>query len=64
MGEKSPERPTGRICRDRKAAAAYISDQSHRTILFLMLDDRDYSEVIWRQIKPGFQLSFRNDNEA
>jgi T4 RnlA family RNA ligase len=46
---------------DRKAAAAYISGQSHCKILFLMLDDRDYSEVIWRQIKPGFQLPFRNE---
>ncbi|NJM48031.1 MAG: hypothetical protein HC860_19205 [Alkalinema sp. RU_4_3] len=58
---KAVFKPLADFGSDRKAAAAYISGQTHRTILFRMLDDRDYSEVIWRQIKPGFQLPFRNE---
>lgn len=46
---------------DRKATAAYFQTQKYPKILFLMLDDRDYSDVIWRMIKPEFQKPFRAD---
>jgi hypothetical protein len=49
---------------DRKTTAAYFQTQPHAKILFLMLDGRDYSQVIWKQIKPGFQLPFRVDGES
>jgi RNA ligase len=49
---------------DRKRTAAYFQTQPNAKILFLMLDGRDYSQVIWRQIKPGFQRPFRSDPEA
>jgi T4 RnlA family RNA ligase len=49
---------------DRKTTAAYFQTQPHAKILFLMLDGRDYSQVIWRQIKPGFQRPFRTDPDA
>ncbi len=49
---------------DRKQTAAYFQTQSNAKILFLMLDGRDYSQVIWRQIKPGFQRPFRSDPDA
>lgn len=61
---KAAFRPLADFGGDRKAAAMYINAQAQRKILFLMLDDRDYGDVIWRQIKPGFQLPFRNDSEV
>jgi T4 RnlA family RNA ligase len=49
---------------DRKQTAAYFLTQPNAKILFLMLDGRDYSQVIWRQIKPDFQRPFRVDPDA
>jgi hypothetical protein len=49
---------------DRKTTAAYFQTQPNAKVLFLMLDGRDYSQVIWRQIKPGFQRPFRVDEDA
>lgn len=49
---------------DRKQTAAYFQTQPNSKILFLMLDGRDYSQAIWRQIKPGFQRPFRADPDA
>jgi RNA ligase len=49
---------------DRKQTAAYFQTQANAKILFLMLDGRDYSQVIWRQVKPGFQRPFRIDPDA
>jgi T4 RnlA family RNA ligase len=49
---------------DRKQTAAYFQTQPNTKILFLMLDGRDYRQVIWRQIKPGFQRPFRSDPDA
>jgi T4 RnlA family RNA ligase len=49
---------------DRKQTAAYFQTQQYPKVLFLMLDNRDYSSVIWRQIKPGFQRPFRNDGDV
>jgi T4 RnlA family RNA ligase len=49
---------------DRKTTAAYFQTQPNAKVLFLMLDRRDYSQVIWRQIKPGFQRPFRADADS
>ncbi len=49
---------------DRKATAAYFQTQPYTKILFLMLDDRDYQQAIWKLIKPEFQRPFRSDNEG
>lgn len=38
---------------DRKAAAEYFLTCKHSGILFRMLDGKDYSENIWRQIRPS-----------
>jgi RNA ligase len=48
---------------DRKATAAYFQTQPQAKVLFLMLDGRDYSQVIWRQIKPGFERPFLGDRD-
>ncbi len=49
---------------DRKATAAYFQTQPYTKILFLMLDDRDYRQAIWKLVKPEFQRPFRSDNEG
>jgi T4 RnlA family RNA ligase len=49
---------------DRKQTAAYFQTQPHPKILFLMLDGRDYSPVIWKMIKPEYQRPFRSDPDA
>jgi hypothetical protein len=49
---------------DRKTTAAYFQTQPNAKILFLMLDQRDYSQAIWKLIKPDFQRPFRVDPEG
>jgi T4 RnlA family RNA ligase len=49
---------------DRKQTAAYFQTQPNAKILFLMLDGRDYSPVIWKLIKPAYQHPFRSDPDA
>jgi T4 RnlA family RNA ligase len=48
---------------DRKTTAAYFQTQPNSKILFMMLDDRDYSQAIWKLIKPEFQRPFRSQGE-
>jgi T4 RnlA family RNA ligase len=49
---------------DRKQSAIYFQTQKYPGVLFLMLDQRDYSQVIWKLIKPGYQRPFRSDHEG
>jgi T4 RnlA family RNA ligase len=44
---------------DRKQTAMYFQTQKYPGVLFLMLDSRDYSQVIWKLIKPGYERPFR-----
>ncbi len=48
---------------NRREVALYFQTQKYPGILFLMLDDRDYTQVIWKLIKPPYQLPFRSDND-
>jgi T4 RnlA family RNA ligase len=43
----------------RRETAAYFQTQKYPGVLFLMLDDRDYSQTIWRLIKPSYQKPFK-----
>ena len=47
----------------RKESAIYFQQQKYPGVLFLMLDKRDYSQVIWKMIKPEYQRPFRSDPE-
>jgi hypothetical protein len=49
---------------DRRLTAMYFQTQRYPGVLFLMLDGREYSQVIWKLIKPGFELPFRSDREG
>ena len=48
---------------DRKTSAIYFQQQKYPGVLFLMLDKRDYTQVIWKLIKPDYQRPFRSDPE-
>jgi T4 RnlA family RNA ligase len=48
---------------NRREVAIYFQTQKYPGILFLMLDGRDYTKVIWKLIKPPYQLPFRSDND-
>jgi T4 RnlA family RNA ligase len=45
---------------DRKETALYFQTQKYPGVLFLMLDKRDYRQVIWKLIKPDYQRPFRS----
>jgi T4 RnlA family RNA ligase len=49
---------------NRKDNALYFQTQKYPGVLFLMLDQRDYEQVIWKLIKPGYQRPFRSDNDG
>ena len=46
-----------------KQSAMYFQTQTYPGVLFLMLDRRDYSQVIWKLIKPGYERPFRASGE-
>jgi T4 RnlA family RNA ligase len=53
-----------KVLGDRKETALYFQTQAYPGVLFLMLDKRDYSQTIWRLIKPDYQRPFRSDRDA
>ena len=48
---------------NRRETAMYFQTQTYPGVLFLMLDKRDYSQVIWKLIKPGYERPFRSSGE-
>ncbi len=44
---------------DRKATALYFQTQKYPSILFNMLDKRDYSKTIWKLIRPTYLKAFK-----
>lgn len=46
---------------NRKETAFYFQTCKYPSILFAMLDGKDYSQTIWRLIKPKFEKPFRVD---
>ncbi|WP_295619012.1 RNA ligase [Chamaesiphon sp. GL140_3_metabinner_50] len=49
---------------DRRQTALYFQTQKYPGVLFLMLDGREYAQVIWKLIKPGYERPFRSDLEG
>ncbi len=43
----------------RKETAFYFQTLPYPKVLFAMLDERDYSAIIWRAIKPTWQKAFQ-----
>lgn len=50
-----------KIFETRKDTALYFQTQKYPSVLFLMLDKKDYSKNIWRIIRPVFSKPFRSD---
>jgi len=48
----------------RKELADYFKKHKHPSILFNMVDGKDYSDYIWKQIKPQYSKPFKNDIDA
>lgn len=48
----------------RKDTASYFLTCTHPSILFLMLDNKDYSKEIWKKIRPSFSKPFSNQKEV
>jgi RNA ligase len=46
--------------KDRKEFADYAKKSKHRAILFKIYDKRDYSEIIWKSIRPTFSKPFKD----
>lgn len=45
----------------RKDQAVYIQTKPYTGVVFSMLDGKEYSQVIWKMIRPKGVLSFRTD---
>ena len=43
-----------------KETALYFQTCKYTSILFSMLHNRDYKEIIWKKIKPNFEKPFAN----
>jgi RNA ligase len=48
-----------KVLETRKETAVYFQSQTYPSILFSMLDDRDYSQIIWRMIQPPYSKPFK-----
>jgi RNA ligase len=49
---------------DRKEMAKHILTCKNHTILFSLLDGKDYSDYIWRSIKPSHEKPFMDNEEG
>jgi len=56
---KSPEK-----FNSMREFAEYTNKQPHPTILFKIKDGKDYSEYIWKRIKPKYSRPFKDDDTA
>lgn len=45
----------------RKDQALRLMPHVERSIVFSMLDNRDYKEIIWKMVKPSAELPFKKD---
>lgn len=52
-----------RIYETIKETALYFQTCKHPSVLFSMLHDRDYKEIIWKKIKPNFEKPFAHKDK-
>ncbi len=43
---------------NRKDAAEYYKNLKHTAVLFKMLDNKDYSQIIWKMLRPAYEKPF------
>ena len=49
-----------KILPSRKETALYFQTLQHSSVLFAMLDGKDYSSIIWKKVKPSYEKPFRS----
>lgn len=52
-----------KVFESRKETALYFLTCQYSGVLFAMLDSRDYSEIIWKMIRPKFEKPFNKGEE-
>ena len=52
-----------KVLDSRKETALYFLTCQYSGVLFAMLDNMDYSEIIWRMIRPTFEKPFNREEE-
>ncbi|TCN58732.1 2'-5' RNA ligase [Flavobacterium circumlabens] len=52
-----------KILESRKETALYFLTCQYSGVLFAMLDNREYSEIIWKMIRPTFEKPFNKGEE-
>ena len=53
-----------KVLENRKDTALYFNKCKYPAILFKLLDNKDYSDFIWRLIKPEIEKPFKIDEES
>jgi RNA ligase len=48
----------------QKETAFYFQTCANRSVLFAMLNKKDYNKIIWKMIKPAFEKPFVNNEEG
>ena len=48
----------------RRELAEYYKTCRHPSIMFAMLDGKDYSDMIWKQVKPDARVTFTQDDAS
>lgn len=48
----------------RKEQAAIVIKHAYSAVVFSMLDEKDYADIIWKQLKPQADKPFKEDLEA
>jgi T4 RnlA family RNA ligase len=52
-----------KVLEDRKTTALYFQTCQYPSVLFKMLDEQPYDQVIWKIVKPDYQKPFANKLE-
>ncbi|WP_337040587.1 T4 RnlA family RNA ligase [Emticicia sp. 17c] len=53
-----------KIFETRKEAAIYYQSCTHPAVLFKMMENKPYQQIIWKMIKPKFEKPFANRIES
>ena len=49
-----------KILEDRKQTALYFQKCAHQSVLFAMLNEQNYADIIWKKIRPEHEKPFGN----
>jgi RNA ligase len=49
-----------KVLADRKETALYFQTLKHSSVLFAMLDGKEYASIIWKRVKPNYERPFRS----